>query len=498
LYPVCSVAACDKISLLGPTLFTDVITTAKQRIDEWLEPIPTEALSPLHAETNFEAPQGVTLLNFDSTGNNLIGGLFVKALQRADKLFGGEAINPVGTAAANFDINHLLRKAFRGDGVLHVPIKDLGLEPTLFSGSDRLMDTRITLNGMKVTGLDTLNHFSPLAIMGNYTIGTELKWDSLSVEMDLAINFKSSSKPDPILFNPTPISVLENMTISMDFSELFVAASFFMPIDEDKFEGIEIGCLLKTEELLQCLLSTTYELQVLSLNVTVGNLSVPTVGGFSSPGTGRIITMLLKAAFLAFEPTLLRAVPHMVQDMGRDILNNQFLPEFMKNQGLDLILESSQTAFLDFRDLLLPKAEALLLGGSGEAPYGNLVSTVFELLNEELLLVDLETGLATINSRLLSGWTESQSGTPGRLFFSGDLVNQGRRVRAGGLDANFQLRIYDAYINNLDTLGAPLSILDPVAGEAHLLNNSATIGLGHPLQLGVRFLLGISNDGMFL
>jgi hypothetical protein len=94
---------------------------------------------------------------------------------------------------------------------------------------------------------------------------------------------------------------------------------------------------------------------------------------------------------------------------------------------------------------------------------------------------------------------EAQSGTPGYLSFPGDLINQDRRINAGGLDAKIRIRAYDAYIRNLDTIGTPLTLLMPVNGSAFLLDNKATAGSRRPLQLGIRLLFGMDGgDGKCL
>ena len=67
--------------------------------------------------------------------------------------------------------------------------------------------------------------------------------------------------------------------------------------------------------------------------------------------------------------------------------------------------------------------------------------------------------------------TESQSNMPGRLAFPGSLFDQSGRIQLGGLDASFGFKAYDAFIDNLDTIGAPLSLLDPMVGAATKLNN---------------------------
>ena len=63
------------------------------------------------------------------------------------------------------------------------------------------------------------------------------------------------------------------------------------------------------------------------------------------------------------------------------------------------------------------------------------------------------------------------------------------------MKAGVKLVVSDIFINNLDTVGTPLTLLDPVSGEANLLNNDATVGLGRPLELGFRLFLGLYGEG---
>jgi hypothetical protein len=81
----------------------------------------------------------------------------------------------------------------------------------------------------------------------------------------------------------------------------------------------------------------------------------------------------------------------------------------------------------------------------------------------------------------------------------GDLFHTNQQIKAGGLDAYIQLRDYDAYFKNLDTVGAPLALLEPVAGDMSVLNNTAALGeKRRPLTVGMGFLIGLADDGMCL
>ena len=98
--------------------------------------------------------------------------------------------------------------------------------------------------------------------------------------------------------------------------------------------------------------------------------------------------------------------------------------------------------------------------------------------------IDESTGLSDANKALIAPLTKAQSNESGRVSFPGDIFSTDTRVQVGGLDALVNLRLYDAYVRNLNTVGAPLSILEPLENRATELSNTATFGKSEPVQVG--------------
>ena len=164
----------------------------------------------------------------------------------------------------------------------------------------------------------------------------------------------------------------------------------------------------------------------------------------------------------------------------RTVLNNwmSYLMDNKSGSGCDTSsFESTGPNYIDFRDLFLPAATAASYGASGTSPYGDLFRTVLGFVEDLLFAVDPDTGLSVMNDALLAPLTESQSGTPGSVMFEGDLVGGGQRLKVGGLDADIQFCISHARIENMDTIGAPLDLLNPNENEPYILDNSATMGV---------------------
>ena len=71
--------------------------------------------------------------------------------------------------------------------------------------------------------------------------------------------------------------------------------------------------------------------------------------------------------------------------------------------------ESVGEGFLDFRDLFLSEDMSKSLGGSGDSPYGELARTIYDTLDQGVLVNG-----ASLNE-MLGYWTESFSNVTGLI-----------------------------------------------------------------------------------
>jgi hypothetical protein len=493
---------------LGGPFFTNLLNSTKRGIDKWLEPVPENFTDPLYAERNYVPPDGVSLLRFSTDSNSTsdadsIGQFVIDAIVQQDSLLNGMVEDPQSPTGQNLEINVFLRDNFLDEnGTVSLTFDDWEIEsgefnPVIFDEEDKLSKNSIRINGVRVVGLDTLTTFVPLIEIGEYTFRNELRWDRLSLALDLSITIETTTVDDPILVSPTPVTIMENITVSLDLERIDVNASIFLAIDQNKFDTLPLGSLLKNP--IVCFLSALDTLEVSGLEVSLGQFSEPVITGFVSPGFEHLVATLVDAAFIAYEPTLTRAIPYFFQVPVRDIIKNSFIDKFLgdKNECISDALEIPDTSVIDFRDLLLPSQEAVSFGGSGTDPYGKLLHSVYDIVKDEYFSVDPTTGLAAVNRKVLADFGLKQSGTSGRLFFPGSLLNNERVIRRGGKETYLRVRIYDPYIENIDTVGVPLTLLEPVSNNAYLLENEVSIGLSRPLRVGLRFFLGISKSGTY-
>jgi len=117
------------------------------------------------------------------------------------------------------------------------------------------------------------------------------------------------------------------------------------------------------------------------------------------------------------------------------------------------------------------------------------------VLDENIFDIDPVDGTSTLNDLIVAPLTQGQSGAAGTVSFPGILFEQGMNINVGGLNADIDIRVSNARIENIDTLGAPLGMLEPIHDERNTLNNTATIGVGRPLRASVTVMFAVNDGG---
>ena len=499
---------CEQIGKLGDTMFAEILNTTDTVLATWLPPLNASWTDPLLAETLFQPNDpDLTLLDFQQNNSdtdiNIFGNesitsvadLFAQILDRANEYLSTVQADE-DTGRQDLGINLFLQKyVLDENGTLDLTSTESMADALLlFDTENAFSKTQIRLNRLRLTGLDSLTAFNAFVPVGKHTLGNIVAWEQLSLQVGLTIDSEPSSLEDSILYMPNPVKISENITISINFTNVNLQLSVFVPINEAKFDELTLGTLLDPIGSLPCFLSVVEDLQVSGLDVTTDDMTPPALDGFSSLGLDRVLSNFAEAIFVAYKPSLLRAMPGIFQGPARRALNDLFSDRSRTCEGS--IQTGSEGSYIDLRDLILSPAEALTVGGTGQAPYGTIVSSVYGLLKRSFFAEDPSTpGLSSLNGKVISPFAESQSGSPGRFLFPGSIFNVDQDVDIGGFKAGIQLGVSDLFINNIDTLGAPVTLLQPVNGEAHLLSNDATLGLGRPLEIGFNLFMGLFGEG---
>ena len=403
---------------------------------------------------------------------------------------------------------------------------DDGRGIVLLESHDQLLQMTLTLDNIAIQGLDSMTKLDTLDRIGKHTLQNTLAWQYLAGAATVTFRIAPSTQ-DSLWSTTVPgKEIVETVTLTLSAEDIHAVVSFFVAIEQNVMGKVPLGALFSSDSVAPCLFSAIYQGHLLSgFNVTVSDLIDPTLTGFSSTATGleRVLNEGMDLMYNLYEHWMIRAMPAFAQTTLRDSLNKMwvdFLGGMQKDQAQACplaelpALEDGSTAFLDFRDLLLPVDESLAKGSTGSEPYGDFVSFVFELIQEQLLVVDEndQSNRLLLNSMLLAPLTKFQSGEEGTLHFKSDLVNLvlDSRGRANNEDAAsssmfseiaadllgyLQFRLYDTKIQNIDTIVAPSYLLQ-TSDNPYLLENLLKFGPvpEKPLNASVRVHLGVLGN----
>lgn len=279
--------------------------------------------------------------------------------------------------------------------------------------------------------------------------------------------------------------------MTFDVEDIEVDFSIFLGVNRATLGNLQLGSILRIDDIMPCVFSAIDQSTFTKLSVSVPYLLPPTLSGFSDDGLNEIVSVGAEAMFHMYDQVLLRAMPSFFQTFVQQMLNDFITDQRESVKCPDPSLGSAE--IVDFRDLLLPASRAAELLGNGDSRYGDLLRLIYGFVEGFLSDVN-EEGLLQINDMLVSPLTEGQSNVRGELFYSGNLLNQKMKIDLNGLNADILLRVSDVKISHLDSLGAPMQLLQPVKGEASVLNNEAWIGVG-PEALRASFKLLIKGEG---
>jgi hypothetical protein len=169
--------------------------------------------------------------------------------------------------------------------------------------------------------------------------------------------------------------------------------------------------------------------------------------------------------------------------------------------------DSSLDGIIDFRELLSSKKKAVnqasrpvcrgrVLSEEGyHSLYGNLFSLLHRLI-EHFTTDTNGNGQVTLND-LVASLTTRQSKERGNLHYPGQIFKQDLNLNINGLVASIEFGVFDLKAYNLDSVGSPVRLLQPVTGESSLLDNTASIGAdSEPLRIEFRFLIKGKSKGI--
>mmetsp|Transcript_3457 Transcript_3457/g.9854 ORF Transcript_3457/g.9854 Transcript_3457/m.9854 type:complete len:2914 (-) Transcript_3457:98-8839(-) len=433
---------------------------------------------PLSAQSTFNASEDMRLMNFTDF-ENLLGAWADVGIDRLLRYFNKR------DDKGDLQINSILRSFILDDddGSFSLEFEDLKAATNGMS---------VQLKEIRVQGLDSITAFDALDFIGAQTVANDFSWDNLSIEVVVTIVTENTDA------TMRRLETSEDLIVSLDISDIDLSLALFMAIDLDALGTLELGSILEIKHILPCFLSTAKAAEVTKLELSVGSIDSFTVKGFRSEALDSAMQETSAVILREYGELIKSSLPAVFDTTVKALLNNW--AEYYMNNDDNFIckrvaMDVEKNAFIDLRDLLLKPDASKALNGEGSAQYGDLFSTAFELVQDLVFEVDESTGRSKANSVMIGPLSKDQSNTTGTFAFESDLINSGTRLQVGGLDATIDFRASNARIENLDTMGYPVSIIQPMMDSGYDLNNSGTFGIENkPLRFATRFLISLIGD----
>ncbi|MBV5345285.1 MAG: hypothetical protein JZU63_07055, partial [Rhodoferax sp.] len=424
-----------------------------------------EILSPVDVE--LDVPAGANII--DLTNLTSIAGWADTALVEARGYLGGTAEN-----SQELGISSMLRSSILdSDGLMRIPIRkaDGGYEGFEAGG------VKLSLYDVTLVGLDSFTLFDVLKATGPSTFSNSIKLQTLGVTVTMGLSVEDESSKEARMLRGRGLNTneLETISVSMILEDVSIDISLLMALDQDIMGQLKLGSIINTKNIFSCLLSTLHSVGLSEFVMSVGDISDFSISGFISEDTSKSIQNLTNAIFAEYKQTVLDAMSAFTSNTIRPILHDilHVLVDKARN-GACPEPASSLDGIVDFRDLLLSEEKAVNLLGRGDSPYGDLFRLLYSFI-ENMIPNEDGNGPNKLND-LVASFTKRQSNEEGNLHYPGQLFNQDFNVDLGGLAAAIELGVFDLKVSNLDSIGTPLRVLQPVKGESSELNNTASIG----------------------
>jgi hypothetical protein len=367
--------ACEEAAVLNDAII-DIVNIIGDFLGAYTGEIPDERNDVLLPEKNLEVPANSSIFKFSEEE------LLFLAVESINSMFGSmtdDISSPLGSGQ-DLGINKFLRSTILSDGYISLPATAL-FDNGIILEENGIIYAKVELHNIRIIGLDTLSEFQPLDIVGNYTLSNHFTWSNLEVEIDTTIIVSPPDKFDPVM--------IESATIRTKLDDIKLHLSFLMALDLGE---LDLGMILNIgspEDLMSCAAGALYSLEVSGLSASITNISSPTVSGFNSGGIDHITSNLLNGIFEIYDEIFANLLPTISEIKVRDLINSNINEILEGGSSCQVFDSAAPNKYVNFFDLFLSETDALLEGGKGNSPYGELetmlISSLYIWYNTKLM-----------------------------------------------------------------------------------------------------------------
>jgi hypothetical protein len=288
------------------------------------------------------------------------------------------------------------------------------------------------------------------------------------------------------------------MSISMRLYDLRFFATMHLKMDYDLLGELPLGAMLQglEERLLPCWLAASSDSYLETLQLSIGAIESLVVEGYLSSDLKAIVNSVGERLFQDFEQDMMAALPNIFQTTVRESVNN-LLVQYAHDYGNSTACLADPSlarddVFVDFRNLLLGSS-SMDDESSSPSPYGTYLQSGYQYLQDTFFTSE---GVANIN-RLVGSWTKDQSSIEGAVIFLEEGLNITTSFSVGNLVADARVNVWNASIQNINSLGMPFVLGFP--STPYTLDSNLSVGAdSRALTLGANLLMTASDGGKLL
>lgn len=308
---------CEIISqhMLGPAL-----DEVQRELNKYRQPLSASQMDPLQSSVQMQLEEGKIIgLQNDTEAGDLIK----LALNNLNQVYATRRNDSRAITSDQMDygINIILREKFLEEDGAFILIDESDEES--ISGGNALINVTATINSVKVYDLDKAIVLSPVSVIGNHTVQTELFWETIVVETNITVEARASSSSDSFYANPSELEpIVENVLVRAGAHNITASLSLIVPLERSVVEDLPLGYILNWKVHPACIPPVLFDMAVSGLAVRVENIDVPQFEGIVSQDIYQIVKKGAIIGLKSFESELLEAIPGFFQTEGRNVVNN--------------------------------------------------------------------------------------------------------------------------------------------------------------------------------
>ena len=457
-------------------------TNLSDQYGSWVDTTFDEFRSYLSADVQLDA---VPIGTADNDDKNvfMIRNVVESTLSSSSQFVNNDTIATVATAPR---ANVLLRDyILDDDGYLIIDLDNVTFSMLGFS---------ISINQVRITGLDTITSIDPLIVLDPNTMTTTLQLNEFVVALNCTVTTTTIGERNGS-FNGT--SIIDQFELVYNANGISLDIDTRIAVNTTKIGKVQLGSVFDVSNIINCMMQgvQAFEISKLTFNLESIGRPVITAGSFLIERL-TALQSIVDSLHDTYHHVFLQALPTLTGSTLRETLN-MLIPNILESMTSKCPSPQEYPAdgVIDFRELLRlnDEGDAFKAVVPSSLSYGNLFQVMYGVFDKEVMQTD-GSNRPVLND-VLKSFTMKQSNSAGTIRITGIAMDTQSKIQVAGLQADFGLQISDVLIQNLDSVGDPLYLFRPVDNTPYVLDNKLSFGVdSKPIQFQGTLKLSI-DDG---